>query len=87
MDMKTMRWFIAISGAPRLDRRSLGTHRKTQRKFNSGLDHFLRVTDIRIDEGLDAICAEIEELLAIVVLLLFAQPVFGLRDLEFSTSV
>jgi hypothetical protein len=76
-----------ISGASRLDRRSLGTYCKTQRKFNSGLDHFLRATDIRIDKGLDAVCAKIEELLAIVVLLLFAQPVFGLRDLEFSTSV
>jgi len=40
-----------------------------------------------MDEGLDAICAKIEELLAIIVLLFFGQSVFRLCNLELSTPI
>lgn len=66
---------------------SLETDRETQREFDPSLYHFLRVAEVRIDEDLDTVCTKIEELLAIVVLLFFGQPVFGLRNLKFSTSV
>lgn len=65
----------------------LEAYRKTQREFDSTLDHFLSVTKVGIDEDFDAICTKIEELLAIIVLLLFGQSVLGLCDLKLSTPV
>ena len=65
----------------------LETYRETQREFDSILDHFLRVAEVGVDEGLDAVCTKVEQLLTIVVLLLFGQSVLGLRDLKLSTSV
>lgn len=66
---------------------ALETYRETQREFYPALEHLLRVTKIGVDEDLDALCTEIEELLAIIVLLFFGQSVFGLCDLKLSTSV
>jgi len=63
------------------------TYCESQREFDSALDHFLRVTEVGIDEGLDTLCTKIEEFLTIIVLLFFGQSVFRLRDLKFSASV
>jgi len=65
----------------------LGTYRKTQRESDSALGHFFRVTKVGTDEGLDAICAKVEEFLAIVVLLFFGQSIFGLCNLKLSTPI
>jgi hypothetical protein len=65
----------------------LETHREPQRKFDSAVDHFLRVTEVGVDENLEAVCTEVEELLAFILLLFFGQSVLGLRDLKLSTSV
>ena len=65
----------------------LETYRETQRELDPTLEHFLRVTEVGVDEDLYAVCTKIEELLAIVMLLFFSQSVFGLRDLKLSTSV
>jgi len=65
----------------------LKTYRETQREFDPVLRHFLRVAEVGVNEDLDAFCTKVEQLLAVVVLLLFGQSVFGLRNLELSTSV
>lgn len=62
-------------------------YRETQWDLGSALDHLLRVAEIRIDKDFNTFCAEVEELLAVLLLLFFGQSIFGLGDLKFSASV
>lgn len=79
---------LAISGALHTyGPTALEAYRETQRKSFPLLDHLLRITHVGIDKNLDALSAKVEEFLAIILLLFFGQPIFGLRDLELSTSV
>ena len=43
--------------------------------------------DTRVNEGLEAFSAEVEEKLAIILLLLFGETVFGLGNFPLSTTL
>lgn len=61
------------------------THREPKGKDLVLLDHAR--LDVGVDEGLQTLCAEVKEDLAVFLLLLLSKSVFRLGDLEFAVAL